>query len=295
MIFDVYHWTEYRYAESVSLSRHQVRMRPRDGEGQRVLSSWFEFLPKPSSVRERIDAFGNHVAEILVDESHRNFQIKCLSRVETFPRSVPAAADTPAWEQAVEALREASLADPRAFAYPSLNAPWNDEIREWAEASFPPGLPVLAGALDLSRRIFSEFTFDSEATTVSTPIAEVFEKRRGVCQDFAHFQIVCLRSMGLAARYVSGYLRTEPPPGQTRLFGADASHAWTSLYCPGHGWIDLDPTNNRLVDSDYIVIGWGRDYADVSLIRGTLIGGGAHSLYLSVDVSPASEAQAVAK
>ncbi|SDU08112.1 Transglutaminase-like enzyme, putative cysteine protease [Verrucomicrobium sp. GAS474] len=289
MIFEVYHWTEYRYAESVSLSRHQLRMRLRAGNHQRVLSSRIEFLPRPLYVRERVDAFGNHVDEVFVEEAHKSFQIKCVSRVETLPRTLPMASDTAPWEKAVEALLEASDPDPRAFLYPSLHAPWSDAIREWTERSFPAGLPVLAGALDLSRRIFSDFTFDAEATTVSTPIAEVFEKRRGVCQDFAHFQIACLRSMGLAARYVSGYIRTEPPPGQTKLFGADASHAWVSFYCPGHGWIDIDPTNNRLVDSDYVVIGWGRDYADVSLIRGTLTGGGAHSLYLSVDVSPVDE------
>jgi len=295
MIFDVYHWTEYRYAEPVSLSRHRVRMRPRDDRHQKVLSSALEVRPNPSSIRERDDAFGNRVAEVVVEEAHRSFQIECRSRVETFARVLPEAADTPAWEAAVEALRGTAEADPRAFAYPSLHVPWNDAIREWAGASFPEGLPVLAGALDLSRRIFSDFTFDSEATTVSTPVEEVFEKKRGVCQDFAHFQIACLRSMGLAARYVSGYLRTEPPPGQPRLFGADASHAWVSFHCPGYGWIDLDPTNNRMVGEDYVAIGWGRDYADVSLIRGTLVGGGAHSLYLSVDVSPVEEAGALAK
>lgn len=288
MTLDVYHWTEYRYAEPVPLSQHLLHMQPRDLPHQKVLSSHFEFTPRPATVNGRLDHFGNRVTEFFIGESHVGLHIKCISKVVTSLPKVPAPAETPAWEEVADQLLDSLDADPRTFLYPSAYAPHLDVLREWALASFPAGRPVLEGTLDLTDRIFREFVFDNLATSVATPLREVFETRRGVCQDFAHLQISCLRSLGLAARYVSGYLRTQPPPGRKRIFGADASHAWISVWCPGAGWIDIDPTNNRLITEEYATIGWGRDYGDVSLIRGILGGGGSHSLYFSVNVEVAA-------
>lgn len=290
MILDVYHWTEYRYSEAVPLSQHLLHMQPRDFARQRVLSTRYEFTPEPALLSDRLDYFGNRATEFSITESHLGMHIKCYSQVETLALSVPAASQTVSWEKAAGQLLATPDADPRAFLYPSPYAPYLAQLRAWSLPSFPANCPLLAGALDLTKRIYTEFAFDNTATSVSTPLDEVFANRRGVCQDFAHLQIGCLRSLGLAARYVSGYLRTEPPPGQPRVFGADASHAWVSVFCPGHGWIDIDPTNNRLITEDYVTIGWGRDYGDVSLIRGILGGGGSHSLYLSVNVEYAGTA-----
>jgi transglutaminase-like putative cysteine protease len=285
MIIKVDHWTEYRYSEEVSLSLHRLRMKPRNLPYQRVLESHYEFFPQPSLIREIEDSFENHVSEVFIEQGHRSFQIKSLSRIETLPRQKPVSAFITPWEKVVGDLQKTTDLDPRHYVYPSIYAPWVHGLHEWTRKSFPEGAPILECVNDLSKRIFSEFTFDPTATIVSTPISEILQKKRGVCQDFAHLQIAALRSMGLAARYVSGYIRTDPRPGQLRLIGGDASHAWVSFYCPEDGWIDVDPTNNRLVDESYAVIGWGKDYGDVSLIRGTLTGGGSHSLYLSVDLS----------
>jgi transglutaminase-like putative cysteine protease len=284
MILDVYHWTEYRYAEPVPLSQHVLHMQPRELPHQRVISSRFEFIPEPTTLSRRVDYFGNHATGFLIGETHVGLHIKCFSQVETLPLKVPVAAQTPAWEKVAAAALGTAEPDPRSFIYPSSYAPYVSALRDWAVASFPAGRPILEGVFDLTRRLFAEFIFDNTATVIATPLREVFATKRGVCQDFAHLQISALRSLGLPARYVSGYLRTQPPPGRARIFGADASHAWVSFFCPGHGWIDIDPTNNRLITGEYVTIGWGRDYGDVSLIRGILAGGGSHSLYLSVNV-----------
>jgi transglutaminase-like putative cysteine protease len=280
MILDVYHWTEYRYSEPVLLSRHQLHMRPRDLAHQRVLSTRFEFIPDPAVISEHDDYFGNKITTFLVEEAHIGTHIKCLSRVEVLPREVPADEETVRWEK----VRELAGKEAVEFVYPSPYAPWIAELRDWTKLSFPKGRAVLAGAKDLMRRIQEEFVFDKTATSVSTPLGEVFREKRGVCQDFTHLQIACLRSHGIPARYMSGYFRTVPLPGQPKFFGADASHAWVAFFAPGHGWIELDPTNNRMVNDEYVTIGWGRDYGDVSLIRGSLSGGGNHSLFLSVNV-----------
>jgi transglutaminase-like putative cysteine protease len=159
-------------------------------------------------------------------------------------------------------------------------------LRRYAAASFPAGRPTLEALLDLTQRIYRDFTYDPRATTVSTPLNQVWRTRRGVCQDFAHFQIGCLRALGLPARYVSGYLVTKPPPGKPRLVGADASHAWVALYCPGVGWIDADPTNNVLPAEHHITVAYGRDFSDVSPVKGVILGGGHHTLSVAVDVTP---------
>ena len=176
--------------------------------------------------------------------------------------------------------------DDAQFAYASPYVVIAPELERFARASFPPGRSVLAGAIDLMHRIHAEFRFDPSATTVTTPVTRVLAERHGVCQDFAHLQISCLRALGLSARYVSGYLLTDPPAGQPRLIGADASHAWVSVRCPHHGWVDLDPTNDVIVDRRHVTIAWGRDYGDVSPLRGVLLGGAEHTLTVGVSVVP---------
>jgi transglutaminase-like putative cysteine protease len=210
--------------------------------------------------------------------------------VQVVAPEIPDPKSTPPWEDVRDRF---ALGQPpwwleaRQFGYPSPHVPIADELRNYAQPSFPAGRPWLVGVLQLTERIFKEFQYDPAATTVNTPVATVFKNRRGVCQDFAHLEIACLRSLGLPARYVSGYLLTAPPPGQPRLVGADASHAWLSAFCPEVGWIDFDPTNNQIPTTKHITLAWGRDYSDVCPIKGVLIGGGQHRMRVAVDVVPA--------
>ena len=183
--------------------------------------------------------------------------------------------------------------DATRFLFESTRVRNKRELAAWASTCFPKGTPLLVGVRALMNRIHAEVTFDPKATTVSTPVMEVFERRRGVCQDFAHLMLSCLRSMGLASRYVSGYLLTRPPPGRKRLVGADASHAWVSVYLPDHGWVDADPTNAVFPALEHVTLGWGRDYDDVIPLRGVLLGGGEHELEIKVTVAPAAEYEEV--
>ena len=196
---------------------------------------------------------------------------------------------TTAWERVVEETRSAGGKDWLSvyqYAFATVRTKPFPELKEYAKRSFPAGRSIVQAAKELTERIYEDFEYDSRATTVSTPIQEVFSTRRGVCQDFAHFQLACLRSLGIASRYVSGYLRTYPAPGEERLVGSDASHAWVSIYCGEAGWIDMDPTNNLIPLTDHITIAWGRDYNDVSPVRGVILGGGTHRMTVSVDVAP---------
>jgi transglutaminase-like putative cysteine protease len=202
----------------------------------------------------------------------------------------PSFSESRPWEAVVESLvtdhSDAGL-DAYQFVFDSQRVAASRELADYAATSFPEGRPLLEAVLDLTRNIHQDFRFDTKATEVSTPLQEFFQKRRGVCQDFAHLQIACLRSLGLAARYMSGYLRTMPPAGQPRLVGADASHAWCSIWNPGAGWVDFDPTNNCVPTDGHITVAWGRDYSDVSPIHGVLLGGAKHTLDVGVDVTPA--------
>ncbi len=198
-------------------------------------------------------------------------------------------ARSPGWEDVSADLayrRAAPAHEAHQFAYRSPYVVGSPEIEAFARQSFTPGAPLLAATLDLMHRIHEEFTFDTEATTIATPVSRVLDGRHGVCQDFAHLQIACLRTLGLAARYVSGYLLTDPPQGQPRLVGADASHAWLSVHCPAHGWVDFDPTNDVIADSRHVTVAWGRDYGDVSPLRGVILGGAEHRLEVGVSVVP---------
>jgi transglutaminase-like putative cysteine protease len=288
MIYEIRHVTSYDYAAPVAAARCLLRLLPRDESGQRVLRSAVELSPRPSRRHERLDFFGNRVIEAGIDNPHSALKIILEARVDVRRPQAPAAALTPIWETARRAAASCQSLGPKSpapFLFPGRLTPLQAPVTGYARESFPEGRPVLEGALDLMRRIHADFRYDPEATEVSTPLQEAFARRSGVCQDFAHIMIVALRGLGLPAAYVSGYLRTLPAPGEKRLEGADASHAWVSLWCgPAFGWLQLDPTNNLVVCDDHIVLAVGRDYADVSPIDGVILGAGKQRLQVSVDV-----------
>ncbi|MEW5975235.1 MAG: transglutaminase family protein [Acidobacteriota bacterium] len=288
MNYRVTHRTTYWYNEPVSTSYHALRLTPRTLSHQNCRWSNLAMDPSPAFSSDRVDYFGNVLALVTVQEPHQQLAVEASSEVEVMARTWPEAGETPAWEQACCLLADdldPEKLDAFQFTFESAQVRCLPQFAEYARTSFMPGTPLLAAALDLTARVHRDFTYDPSATEVTTPVERVFQERRGVCQDFAHFQIACLRSLGLAARYVSGYLQTFAPPDRQRLIGADASHAWVSLYCPGLGWIDLDPTNNLAPSTSYITLAWGRDYNDVSPIRGVIQGGGQHELTVSVDVT----------
>ena len=294
--YHVAHETRYDYAEPVGLSRQLVRLRPRQLPWQSYEDFRLDITPEPDALTEGIDAFGNPVVSMSIENNHASLAVRASYWATLHERPVPRDDDTLPWEQARDrfSYRAGVRLDPEdflatRFLFESTRVRNKREIAAWAAPCFPPGAPVLACVRALCQRIHAELVFDPEATTVSTPVTEVFRRKRGVCQDFAHLMLSCLRSLGIPGRYVSGYLLTRPPPGRPRLVGADASHAWVSVYCPGHGWVDLDPTNATLVGTEHITLGWGRDYDDVSPLRGVLLGGGSHTATISVTVAPAEE------
>jgi len=246
-----------------------------------------------------VDSFGNALQSLSLDQDHSSLEVIAESWVEIAGRPLPQV--TPPWQQVAAALSyqagrmlSPEMLDASCFLFESSHVRIKREFAHYAADCFAPDVSLLDGIGTLMRRIYNEFTFDPLATTVSTPVTEVFMSKRGVCQDYAHFMLSCLRSIGLAARYVSGYLLTQPPPGQARLVGADASHAWVSVYCPGMDgqpgcWIDADPTNGIFPDISHITLGWGRDFLDISPLRGVLIGGGQQTMQVAVTVMPTEE------
>ena len=291
--YRVEHRTAYRYSEPVMLSHQQLHLTPRPVDFQRVRAHQIAVSPKPTVRREIVDAFGNPITEIAIESSHRTLDIAASTTVEIMPPPGMEAAETPAWESVREALRyrvawrpDPALLAATQFLFESPNARVKRDLRAYAEECFEPGQPILSAAKVLMKKIHGEFKFDAGATTVTTPVMTFFAQKRGVCQDFAHFMISCLRSTGLAARYVSGYLLTRPPPGRPRRIGADASHAWVSVFVPGSGWVDLDPTNNIIPSVDHITIAWGRDFSDVTPLRGVINGGGVQKLEVKVTMEP---------
>jgi transglutaminase-like putative cysteine protease len=291
--FDITHTTTYDYRAPVTVAHHLLRLAPRRFPRQFQLAHSLGITPAAAATRH-IDYFGNEVVFAGIEGAHRQLCVSARSQVAVAPAFIPDPAETPAWE-VVRNLCLADLSEPvldaSEFTFASPLVPLEPAFRTYAAESFPAGRPILEGVLELSARIHREFEFDATATTVSTPLAQVLERRRGVCQDFAHFMIACLRSLGLPARYVSGYLETLPPPGHAKLIGADASHAWVAFFCPGLGWMDVDPTNNLLPSMQHITLGWGRDYGDVSPIRGVLVGGDEHTLTVAVDVVALGEVE----
>jgi len=292
VILRVRHKTTYAYAEQVELAAHLTHLRPRDLPWQRVHSFALCTGPAPSRMTEGTDHFGNPVSWLFMDSAHTGLQVSTDAEVEVVRRTVPNPDHTLSWERVADlAQRPGTAADAAEFVFDSPMASTSDGARAWAAPSFPPGRPIMTGLLDLTARIARNFRFQPGVTTVSTPIARVLQLRAGVCQDFAHLMIGGLRAMGLPARYVSGYVRTRPPPGQAKMRGADQSHAWVGCWLgPDHGWIDLDPTNDSVVADEHVVLGWGREYADVTPLHGVLLGGGAHTLRVSVDMEPVEDA-----
>jgi transglutaminase-like putative cysteine protease len=287
LLYDITHTTAYDYTGSVSVSHHLLRLAPRRTARQRCLEHALLIEPAPALSSAHGDYFGNTAHFITVERPHGRLAVTSRSRVAVGPSFIPELAETPSWESVRGRCRgdhSGAALEAHEFTYASPLIPHHADYADYAGSSFAKGRPLLDAVTDLTRRIRSDFKFDPTATTVTTPVADFFKQRRGVCQDFAQFQIACLRTLGLPARYVSGYLETDPPPGQPKLRGADASHAWIGFYSPGLGWIDVDPTNDCLPSLRHITIGWGRDYGDVSPIRGVLVGGQDQALHVSVDV-----------
>ncbi|MEQ8507743.1 MAG: transglutaminase family protein [Rhodospirillaceae bacterium] len=289
MKYKIHHRTVYKYTQTVSISHHLLHMTPRSHGRQICSRAFVQVTPLPAVRSETLDYFQNTVTYATIQEPHNTLEIEALSEVEVEAPPPLQLAVTPPWEDVnalFQSISDQATLDAYQFAFASPYVTGIDGARELAEASFTPGRPILEAAMDLTTRIYSDFKYEGGVTDVSTPVAEVIAERRGVCQDFAHVQLACLRSLGLPARYVSGYLLTHPPAGQTKMVGADESHAWIAVWCPGLGWVDFDATNNLIPRDEHITLGWGRDYGDVSPINGFMIGGGKHTVKVSVDVQP---------
>ncbi len=288
MIYDVRHVTSYSYESPVSFARCSLRLEPKSGDGQQLISHSVDIRPKPAERTARRDFFGTLTESVSIETAHRNLRIDSRSRVSVSRKAPDRAAPSPAWERVRDVALDASSLDPASpvgYVFASPLVPVLGPVTGYASASFPPQTGILAGAANLMHRIRTEFRYDPKATVISTPLKEVFQKRHGVCQDFAHVMIAGLRGLGLPAAYVSGYLRTIPPPGKPRLQGADATHAWVSLWCgPDIGWVGFDPTNDLLIENDHIVLAVGRDFSDVSPVDGIIVGSRKQKLAVAVDV-----------
>ena len=297
VVLDVMHDTTYRYASDVALAHHIAYLRPSETAHQQLESFRIGVVPTPFVERTSVDVFGNSRLYFSLDVPHAKLAVRAVSRVRIEPRYAGFDADaTMPWRDVAVCLSYRAGAHFEAeseFAFASPFVPRHRELGQYASPSFPEGRSVAAGAIDLMRRIHRDFRYDSDSTEISTPVLEAFHTKRGVCQDFAHVMIGCLRALGLAARYVSGYLLTKPPPGRPRLIGADASHAWVSVWCPvkGHpsSWLDLDPTNDVVPSTSHVTLAIGRDFGDVSPLRGIIRGGGEHELSVGVTVRPVGE------
>ena len=290
MIYDIRHVTTYSYASSVSFARCSLRLKPVSDSGQQLISHSVDVRPRPASRTSRLDYFGTDTESIVIEAPHRLLRIDARSRVEVTRQAPPRDGGSPAWESVREAAFDSSTLSagaPIGYVFESPLVPIQEPVTRYAAQSFAPARGILAGSVDLMHRVHDEFKYDSKATQISTPLAEVFEKRHGVCQDFAHVMIAGLRGLGLPAAYVSGYLRTYPPPGKPRLQGADATHAWVAVWCGNEtGWIGFDPTNDILVETDHIVLAMGRDFSDVSPVDGVIVGSRRQKLGVAVDVVP---------
>jgi transglutaminase-like putative cysteine protease len=290
VIYQLRHKTTYRYEGSASFAQCVLRLSPRNSVSQTVLSSQIDITPRPAQIIEHFGPFGERTLRVTVDKPHDVLVIEAKSRVDVHtPQTQSLFASTP-WEQVRAFCYESSDLSPdgpATYLYPTERTPLVAEITDYARQSFWPGRPVIEAASELMSRIKADFVYDAKATDVTTPVAVAFANRHGVCQDFTHIMLSGLRGLGLPAAYVSGYLRTIPPPGKKRLQGADATHAWVSLWCgPDAGWIGFDPTNAILAQNDHIVLAVGRDYADVAPIEGIILTPGEQALKVEVDVIP---------
>jgi transglutaminase-like putative cysteine protease len=284
----VVHHTRYQYELPVAQSWQLAHLRPRQGGLQSLLSHSLEITPRPDWVDERADYFGNPVTAFAIHSPHDGLDVIARSTLDLAPAPPDSPAVMQPWRAAVLPPDARTAYELAQYLAPSPQVPRSRRASLYATRSFRSATPFLVALQDFAARIHRDFAFDASATTVTTPLAEVFERRRGVCQDFAQLMIAGLRGVGVPARYVSGYILTNPPPGKPRLIGADASHAWVSAWCAGQGWIDIDPTNGRRVDQDFVTLGWGRDFSDVTPLRGVILGGGEQELEARVTVSPLS-------
>ncbi len=309
MKYRITHSTLYQYSQLVGLCQNEARLQPRDFWRQQCQNSRFDISPDPSDFQERKDFFGNRVAYFAIQQAHQRLMVTAVSEVTLFPKqSRDDLTNLTAWEHVRDQLQEGpgqtqaqtqtlhgqsqsqqqgqdnEMLDAKLFLLDSPMVITSAELADYAQSSFLPNRPLVHVVTDLMQRIHSDFIYDPSSTTIATPLSDVLRFRRGVCQDFAHLAIACLRSFGIAARSVSGYVETQPEPGRQRLVGADASHAWFSVYVPGSGWLDFDPTNNKLPFDQHITLAWGRDYTDVTPLKGIAFGGGQHTLSVSVDV-----------
>lgn len=288
MKYRIEHKTEYASVDPVSVGHNEAWLTPRNTATQTVLSHRIDIRPEPSARSTLIDYFGNTVTQFIFNQGYEVLKISAVDEVEIVNRVNDSQAGL-AWEDVLAALRSHRTPEDLEafeFTFDSPRCRTSVEFAEYGRTVCLPQRPLRDMVSALSQQFHDDFHYDSTATTVSTPVEQVFRQKRGVCQDFAHLMISILRSLGFAARYVSGYLRTTPPPGKPRLVGADASHAWLSVYGGPLGWIDIDPTNNVFISSDHITIAWGRDYTDVAPVKGVYVGGSSPQLEVNVDVSP---------
>ncbi|MEJ2089968.1 MAG: transglutaminase family protein [Gammaproteobacteria bacterium] len=288
MEYRIRHETRYTYERPVGSSYQSLHLTPRQFTRQSVASASVSVTPEPLTLESRTDFFGNPVTDLFIRDPHEELVILAESSVVVLANEEVLLDLSPAWEQAAELAANASSIEAREAAryrFPSPQISLNGTA-DYIASLLTPGKPLLRLAMELTEKIYTEFDYEGGVTDVYTPVPQILESRAGVCQDFAHLGIACLRACGLAARYVSGYLLTQPPEGKPRLTGADASHAWFSTWCPEFGWVDFDPTNNIQAQTEHITLGWGRDYSDVSPTRGFIRGGGSQTLDVAVDVIP---------
>lgn len=287
MNYRIVHRTRYQYEEPVSLCHNQARLTPRSFFNQTCLHADIAIDPQPATFCEREDFFGNRTVYFSVERSHDALSVTAESDVHIAAR--PPLSNAMAWDDArciLTSETDPALLDARQFLLDSPKVATSPALLQYAADSFPKGRPLIDAVCDLIHRIHRDFDYVPGFTTLSTPLSDVLKHRKGVCQDFAHLGIGCLRAMGLPARYVSGYLETLPPPGKARLIGSDASHAWLSAFLPTCGWIDFDPTNDLMPEDRHITVAWGRDFADVTPLKGVVLGNGQHTLDVSVTVEP---------
>jgi transglutaminase-like putative cysteine protease len=289
--YQVRHETVYSYSEAVPVCHNAIHLVPRELPRQRLLSNLLVVDPEPEVLSSHLDSFGNRVGMFAIEAGHRRLVVTATSVVEVDPPRDWRELEPLPWETLRDRLArdtDPATLEARQFAFDSPLVRTSPRLASWAAESFTPSRPWHEALVELTARIHREFTYDPTATTTSTPVEEVFALKRGVCQDFAHLQIACLRSLGLAARYVSGYISNERPPGtdgQIGMVGADASHAWLACWGGSDGWLDVDPTNDCPAGMLHVTIGWGRDYADVAPVKGVCIGGGTHGMEVAVHVA----------
>ena len=293
--YQITHETHYLYASPVSLSQQLLHLQPRQMPYQVTLAQSMTIEPEPSDSFATLDSFANPCLRLAFNQPHSQLRVIAKMTVEVHRREQQKQfSQSMAWEELValcryqgaQAALDEQLIAALPFCFQSPYIPLKHQFADYARPCFSANKPVMEAVQALMTKIFDEFTFDSEATHIGTPLLDVLKNKRGVCQDYAHFMLACLRSLGIPARYISGYLLTHPPQGQPRLIGADASHAWVSVFCPHIGWIDFDPTNNLIPELEHITLAWGRDFSDVSPLRGVILGGGKHKLAVKVTVMP---------